>query len=162
MLSRLQCLVVSQTFSTSKTVSDKRNETALWNWFSKAVEKRLSELSQRERLHWGRVENSVKAGYFDVEGCWNGVSLAIELKSLSEPYQIKSKLTGAQAMALYSRAMAGGRAFLLAQVKDRYYLVPGKDCVLVQSTGNILPYQLGPSTTAFYIFTRMVYRQLWV
>jgi hypothetical protein len=61
-------------------------ESALWGWLSKA------EKALRHELHLIRVENSTERGTPDVEGCLNGNTFWLELKSAIRPANPKTPL----------------------------------------------------------------------
>lgn len=104
----------------------KTRETALWKWLRGAI----SDIVNKNELHWQRIENAIDNDTPDVEGCFKGVSFVIELKTVERVAQLKQKLTPGQALFLHSRWMAGGSSWLLVQVghglqAPRRYLLPG-------------------------------------
>lgn len=108
-------------------------ERSLWAWLKKA------RLVFGAALHMERVENSVGAGFPDVEGYLqtdeHGGQFALELKSSERPVRnttpvrFKFRNREAQIEWMAQRWRLGGNAFFLLQVgsgPDRIlYLVPG-------------------------------------
>lgn len=82
-----------------------------------------------------RVENLLEEGWPDVEGCLEGKSFHIELKSAKRPKRETTRVLAPddirprQPPWLKARWMAGGNAFWLVQVGERHracrYLLPG-------------------------------------
>jgi hypothetical protein len=105
-------------------------ESSLWKWLSKA------RLELPDKLQFERVENSLGAGFPDVDGFLapHG-AFQLELKSTERPARpataIRFALRGREAQIAYMRKRweLGGNAFFLLQVgsaADRLlYLAPG-------------------------------------
>jgi hypothetical protein len=75
-----------------------------------------------------RIENTVEKGTPDVNGCYAGVDFWVELK-YRERFPVRdttpvtlSRYTNEQRAWLRNRGMCGGKAWLLVQVGDTYYL----------------------------------------
>jgi penicillin-binding protein-related factor A (putative recombinase) len=106
------------------------NESTLWQWL-RGAEKTLG-LTCHE-LHWRRVENAVGFGDPDVEGCYQGASFVVELKTVPRQKEIHCELATHQAQWLRSRARAGGAAFVLVQVgvgaMALRYLISAANCI---------------------------------
>lgn len=100
---------------------DKARESALWKWIASAQNLIVNPLD----LHMVRIENDVSKNTPDVEGCYRGFTFFVELKSLATLRQLPQKLTQGQAMFLHARAMAGGAAYLLLELPEGRYLLPG-------------------------------------
>lgn len=106
----------------------KVRESKLWQWL------KLGGKSYRERLHMGRMENSVGSGAADVEGCLDGSQFWIELKCEARPTQpttkIKPRFQPSQGPWHRRRRRSGGRTFVLLQVgaggSARRYMLPGE------------------------------------
>ena len=104
------------------------------------TEKRLWEILKKgggpANMHVQRVENVVKKGVPDVEGCINGKSFWLELKAGSMPAVDTSlvqceDLKEEQLRFIRDRMAAGGAVWLLYRVGDRsaarMYLIRGED-----------------------------------
>jgi hypothetical protein len=107
-------------------------EKNLWRWLA-GSRKALADRVTGGRLHLCRVENSAAVGYPDVEGCYNGRSFHIELKTAERPTRpstrLDANLSRAQALWLDRRWRVGGSCFVLLQVdsgpRAARYLIPG-------------------------------------
>lgn len=104
----------------------KIRESNFWNWLKRGVERALPP-DQLRLLHWQRVENAVKAGTPDTEGCFASTSFWIELKCAERSRVIQlPHFTPKQAMFLKVRWAVGGNAWLLVNVGGHArYLIPG-------------------------------------
>ena len=97
--------------------SEKVRETELWKWLRAGV----ARLQHSDcRAHVCRIETSTLVGYPDVEGCIDGRSFHIELKTVARPKRettrISPGLSAPQGVWANARANAGGRVFMLLQV----------------------------------------------
>lgn len=104
------------------------SEKLLWKWFRNGVER------VKPDAHVQRVENALSRGVLDVEGCIDGFSFWMELKSGSKPVRETSfvraePLSEEQIRFIQKRHQAGGFTCLLFKVGSgwpaEYYLVPG-------------------------------------
>lgn len=110
-------------------------ETRLWTWLKKA------RFIYKERLDIERIENSVGSGTPDVQGCFDGGPLLIELKCEPSPHNslthIKPRFRPAQPPWHRRRAKAGGVTFVLLQIgaaaDARRYLFDGRDITMLQA-----------------------------
>jgi hypothetical protein len=104
-------------------------ERNLWQWLRAG----LTPLIAQGRLHICRVENTVGAGYPDVEGCLDGRTFHLELKGADRPRRpttpITVRIRRAQVLWLRKRWAVGGACFLLLRVGQgrqvRRYMVRG-------------------------------------
>lgn len=106
-------------------------ESALWS----RVKTGGTELRLRKhKVHLERIENGVGVGRPDVNGCIDGDTFDIELKSELRPKRattfIRPKVRQSQAVWMHERASAGCRTvWVLIQVGEysgaRLYLIPG-------------------------------------
>lgn len=115
--------------------ADGVREARLWAWLKTA------SLAFTERLHMNRIENRVGTGCADVEACFGGVQLWIELKTATRPSKpstrIRPRFEDSQWPWHRRRAQAGTPTFVLLQVgsgKVRY-LLPGHLIPRLQSPG---------------------------
>lgn len=114
-------------------------EARLWSWLKSA------SLAFTERLHMTRVENRVGVGASDVEACFGGVQLWIELKTASRPAKpgtrIKPRFEDSQWPWHRRRHLAGSPTFVLLQVGQGAgdgvgrYLMPGTLIPRLESPG---------------------------
>ncbi len=103
-------------------------EAGLWKWL-KQVKRQL----RRDDLHIDRVENSVGAGFPDVEGMldtiWFGIELKVNSRPAHETTPIKVKVRDSQIKWHPRRRRAGGLCWFLCQVGEghqrKLYLIPG-------------------------------------
>lgn len=102
-------------------------ESSLWQWFRKG-------LRGQPNLHMVRVENSVGAGYPDVDGCYEGKAFKIELKRVSKltrDGRIQVKFRPMQQPWLKKRWSSGGLSWLLIALGEgrnsRRFLIRGCD-----------------------------------
>lgn len=113
-------------------------ESRLWQWLSDAPKK-----FWRDQLDIQRVENGVALGVPDVEGCLQGESFWIELKTSDRPKRattrIRARFEDWQVPWLRRRCRAGGKAFLLIQVGSGRsagrYLLPGDRASMLDCDG---------------------------
>jgi len=102
------------------------SEKTLWRWFQKGTR-------HLERLHLQRVENCLKRGVLDVEGCYRGVAFWLELKAAKEePVNPNARvacepLKPEQQNFITHRLAAGGNVWLLYGVGRHKYLMHGSD-----------------------------------
>lgn len=85
------------------------------------------------RGHFVRMEFNPEAGIPDVDYCIKGVEGKIELKyTATAPKRSNTSvfttggLRSAQEAWIYTRVRHGGRVWILPQIGDRLFLVPGK------------------------------------
>lgn len=119
--------------------SDGVREARLWSWLKTA------SLAFTERLHMNRVENRVGAGCSDVEACFGGVQLWIELKTAPRPVKpgtrVKPRFETSQWPWHRRRHQAGTPTFVLLQVGQGAgdgvgrYLLPGTLIPQLESPG---------------------------
>ena len=88
-----------------------------------------------DRGHFVRMEFNPEAGIPDVDYCIKGVEGKIELKyTASVPARANTAvftnggLRDAQIAWIYTRVRHGGRVWILPQIGERLFLVPGKYC----------------------------------
>lgn len=90
-------------------------EGNLWTWLSRY---------SSDDFDGTRVENSIDEGTPDVELCFRGVQAWVELKSCRRPKRpttpVRPKVRDAQVDWLMRRWEAGGLAWILVQVGERY------------------------------------------
>lgn len=112
----------------------KTRENRLWSWLSKA------RSTYRHELQMDRVENSLRRGMADVNGCRLGIDFWIELKTAARPINPKTPVTtkwqSYQTPWLRARYRAGGRVFVLVQVgqshEARRYLLSGDLAIYIK------------------------------
>lgn len=87
------------------------------------------------RGHFTRLEFNPEAGIPDVDYCIKGIEGKIELKYTSTaPARADTAvfknggLRDAQIIWIYQRVKHGGRAWILPQIGEELYLVPGSEC----------------------------------
>ena len=83
------------------------------------------------KAHFIRIESWTGVGFFDVNGCLNGVEAWAECKQVNKPKRpetlIKSyKIRPAQIAWESLRRRAGGRTFVALMIGDDFCLLPGK------------------------------------
>lgn len=108
-------------------IAGKDRESALWGWLRDGLK------GSGLRHHVQRVENSVKVGTPDVEGCiegglpfWIELKVATELKSRP---QVRVETTAHQVFFATKRWQVGGNSWYLVRVgrhpSRAHFLVPG-------------------------------------
>ena len=87
------------------------------------------------RGHFVRMEFNPEAGIPDVDYCIKGTEGKIELKyAAAAPVRLNTAvftnggLRDAQVAWIYTRVRYGGRVWILPQIGELLYLVPGKYC----------------------------------
>lgn len=90
-------------------------------------------------VHWTRIETTTGNGVPDLEGCFRGVAVWIEIKSVSASGALY--LTPGQCAWHTARAKAGGRNYILAANHTTLWLWQGwyADMVRWYHTGGALP-----------------------
>lgn len=105
-------------------------ESSLWTWLSGA--KRIA----RDKLDMHRIENSLESGMPDVEGCYNGASFWLELKSIDIPKKdtthFNHTLTPEQISWIHTRTKAGGAVGVLIRAKPYRLLLAGRWILIAQ------------------------------
>ncbi len=111
-------------------------ESNLWRWLKQGCRGHFPDGS----LYMERVENSVGSGTPDVDGCLDGKTFKIELKTAGRPVRDRTAVavhfqpTQVPWMLRYHRATGPG--YLLIQVGSGYtarrYLIRGRDAAAVK------------------------------
>jgi hypothetical protein len=99
------------------------SEKAMRNTFRQRM------LEHDSSIHWQRIEDACQAGIPDINFCWQGIEFWVEAKQAEEsdiPKRnttlFKLGLQPEQALWLENRRCAGGRAYVLAKVGNRWLL----------------------------------------
>lgn len=125
-------------------------ETRLWSWLKTA------SLAFTERLHMTRVENRVGAGASDVEACFGGVQLWIELKTAARPTKpgtrIKPRFEATQWPWHRRRHQSGSPTFVLLQVGQG----SGDDVARYLLPGTLIPQLESPGMTEYELRQAML------
>ncbi len=103
----------------------KVRETTLWNWLAPVFK-------GRQDMHVLRIEDHANVGTLDVNGTIQGVSFWIELKigDLTDKGAV-ADVSKEQVQFMRRRCRAGGQAYLLLQLDDCRYLIPGMHDILL-------------------------------
>lgn len=91
-------------------------------------------------VHWTRIETTTGNGVPDVEGCYQGVAVWIEIKSVGKYGDID--LTPVQCAWHRARAKAGGRSVILAAEHGHVWVWRGKQAMSVATHGTNTPADL--------------------
>lgn len=110
-------------------------EKNLWAW----LRDQTKPLVAAKILHMERIENSLRGGYPDVEGCYDSYGFHIELKVADRPKRattrVAVKFQKKQKPWLRRRWAVGGSCWVLLQVGSAHqakrYLISGYDCTQI-------------------------------